>query len=110
MTPDKLYEILSSYAVSQGLRLNKDKSFVMDILQGLLTNESRYGYRSCPCRLAWGTKEKDNDVICPCVYRAPDIAEYGSCFCGLYVSVAWNEGKIEKKQVPERRPREKRVG
>jgi len=109
MTPDKLYDILAKYAGSQGIRLNKDRSFVMDILQGLLTNEARYGYRSCPCRLAWGVKEKDADIICPCVYRDPDIKEYGSCFCGLYVSAEWNEGKIPLQQVPERRPKEKRM-
>jgi len=109
MTPEKLYEILSNYAESQGIRLNKDKPFVMDILQGLLTNEGRYGYRSCPCRLAWGVKDKDADIVCPCVYRDPDIKEFGSCFCGLYVSVDWNEGKIEHRQVPERRPKENRA-
>jgi ferredoxin-thioredoxin reductase catalytic subunit len=81
----------------------------MDILQGLLVNEARYGYRSCPCRLAWGVKERDKDIVCPCVYRDPDIKEYGSCFCGLYVSVAWNEGTVEHPRVPERRPIEKRV-
>jgi ferredoxin-thioredoxin reductase catalytic chain len=108
MTTEKLHEILSRYAESQGIRLNKDKSFVMEILQGLLTNETRYGYRSCPCRLAWGVKERDADIVCPCVYRDPDIQEYGSCYCALYVSPAWNESGGEHKQVPERRPREKR--
>jgi ferredoxin-thioredoxin reductase catalytic subunit len=109
MTPDKLFEVLSSYAKSQGIRLNRDKPFVIDILQGLLTNEQRYGYRSCPCRLAWGVKDKDADIVCPCVYRDPDIKEYGSCFCGLYVSLAWNEVKVVHLQVPERRPKEKRM-
>jgi ferredoxin-thioredoxin reductase catalytic subunit len=108
MTPEKLYDILAKYAESQGIQLNRDKQFVMDILQGLLTNEARYGYRSCPCRLAWGEKEKDRDIVCPCVYRDPDIKEFGSCYCGLYVSKAWNEGKVEQKQVPERRPKKKR--
>ncbi len=108
MTPEKLYDILSKYAESQGIQLNRDKQFVMDILKGLLTNEARYGYRSCPCRLAWEVRNKDADIICPCVYRDPDIKEYGSCFCGLYVSKRWNEGKLEQKRVPERRPKEKR--
>ncbi|MDA8100606.1 MAG: hypothetical protein M0042_13395 [Nitrospiraceae bacterium] len=108
MTPEQLYDILSKYAVSQGIRLNKDREFVMDIMRGLLTNEQRYGYRSCPCRLAWADKEKDKDIFCPCVYRDPDIKEYGSCYCELYVSVDWNEGKIEHRHVPERRPMEKR--
>ena len=108
MTADELYPILSRYAESQGIRLNKDREIVMDILRGLLTNEQRYGYRACPCRLAEGAKERDADIICPCVYRDPDIKEYGSCYCELYVSVEWNEGRMEHRQVPERRSREKR--
>jgi ferredoxin-thioredoxin reductase catalytic subunit len=108
MTAEELYPILSHYAEAQGIRLNKDKDFVMDILRGLITNEQRYGYRSCPCRLAGGTKEQDKDIICPCVYRDPDVKEFGSCYCELYVSTHWNEGKGEHRQVPERRPREKR--
>jgi ferredoxin-thioredoxin reductase catalytic subunit len=105
MTAERLFEILGKYAESQGIALNKDKDFVMEILRGLLANESRYGYRSCPCRLAAGVKEKDADIICPCFYRDPDIKEYGSCYCRLYVSKDWNEEKIEHVIVPERRPR-----
>ena len=108
MTAEQLFDVLTKYAESQGIRLNKDREFTLDIIRGLLTNEARYGYRSCPCRLAWGEKEKDRDIVCPCVYRDPDIAEYGSCYCALYVSADWNEGKIERRQVPERRPQEKR--
>ncbi len=103
MTPERLYEILIKYAASQGIQLNKDKEYVLEILEGLLRNESRYGYRSCPCRLAAGVKEKDTDIICPCVYRDPDIKDYGSCYCKLYVSREWNEGKIQQVKVPERR-------
>jgi ferredoxin-thioredoxin reductase catalytic chain len=103
MTSERLYEILSKYAESKDIQLNNDKECVLDILEGLLTNESRYGYRSCPCRLAKGIKGKDADIICPCVYRDPDIKDFGSCYCGLYVSKEWNEGKIKHVKVPERR-------
>lgn len=103
MTSEKLYEILYKYAESQGIQLNKDKEYVLEILEGLLKNEARYGYRSCPCRLATGIKEKDADIICPCIYRDPDIKKYGSCYCMLYVSKDWNEGKIKHIKVPERR-------
>lgn len=103
MTPERLYEVLAKYAESQGIRLNKDREYVLEILEGLLTNESRYGYRSCPCRLATGVREKDADIICPCIYRAPDIKEYGSCYCRLYISAEWNEEKIKHIKVPERR-------
>jgi ferredoxin-thioredoxin reductase catalytic chain len=107
MTAEKLYEILTKYAESKGIHLNRDKEYVLDILSGLLTNEGRYGYRSCPCRLASGVKEKDKDIICPCVYRDPDIRDFGSCYCALYVSGDWNDGKIKHVRVPERRPLEK---
>lgn len=104
MNPERLCEILGKYAASQGIELNKDKGYVLEILEGLLANESRYGYRSCPCRLAAGKKEKDADIICPCAYRDPDIKEYGSCYCRLYVSGEWNEEKIPQVRPPERRP------
>ena len=104
MTPERLYEVLAKYAESQGIRLNKDREYVLEILEGLLTNESRYGHRSCPCRLAKGIREKDADIICPCIYRDPDIKEYGSCYCRLYVSGEWNEEKIKHIKVPERKP------
>ncbi len=103
MTAERLYEVLSKYAESQGIRLNKDREHVIGILEGLLINEGRYGYRSCPCRLAAGIKEKDADIICPCAYRDPDIRDYGSCYCKLYVSKEWNEEKVRHVRVPERR-------
>lgn len=104
MTPEKLFDILTKFAASQGIELNRDRAFTLDILKGLIRNEERYGYRSCPCRLASGKKDQDKDIICPCVYRDPDIADYGSCYCSLYVSSAWNEGTVEHLYVPERRP------
>ncbi len=104
MTPEKLFEVLTKFAASQGIELNRDRDFALDIMKGLLKNEERYGYRSCPCRLASGVKEQDKDIICPCAYRDPDIADYGSCYCSLYVSSTWNEGAIERVRVPERRP------
>jgi ferredoxin-thioredoxin reductase catalytic subunit len=103
MTPEKLYEILEKYAMSRGWELNRDKEFVFELLKGLLKNEERYGYRSCPCRLASGDRKADADIICPCIYSAEDIKEYGRCYCGLYVTKQYNEGKIKQNIVPERR-------
>ena len=64
---------------------------------------------ACPCRLAAGDRDWDRDIVCPCVYREPDVREYGSCYCGLYVSGELNQGKITAQYVPERRPPEKVV-
>ena len=77
------------------------------LLQALLTNKERYGYMACPCRLASGDRDNDKDILCPCDYRAPDVEEFGSCYCSLYVSADWNEGKVENQYIPERRPLEK---
>ena len=99
----QLFEILKKAQESQGYFFNKDEEITLDLLKGLLTNKERYGYMSCPCRLASGNYEEDKDIVCPCAYRAPDVKEYGSCYCNLYVSKDWNENKIPHRYVPERR-------
>lgn len=108
MKPEELMAKIEKYAASQGMQLNADREFVLDLMQGLLKNEERYGYRSCPCRLAKAEKERDRDIVCPCQYRDADVKEFGSCYCGLYVSADWNSGRLTHKPVPERRPKELR--
>jgi ferredoxin-thioredoxin reductase catalytic subunit len=108
MTVEQLFEVLKQAQEAKGFYFNQDKARVFDLLEGLLTNKSRYGYMCCPCRLAAEDREQDRDIICPCVYREADVAEYGSCYCNLYVSRAWNDEAIPHVDVPERRPLEKR--
>jgi ferredoxin-thioredoxin reductase catalytic chain len=107
MDAQSLYEMLRKVQEPKGYLFSDDHERVMDLMEALLLNKDRYGYMACPCRLASGDRTHDRDIICPCVYREPDVAEYGSCYCNLYVSKAWNEGKIERQYVPERRPPEK---
>ncbi len=108
MTAEDLYKFLKNSQEPKGYFFNKDKKKVFDLLEGLLANKERYGYMACPCRLAANDASWDKDIICPCVYREPDVAEYGSCYCNLYASTAWNEEEIPHEYVPERRPLEKR--
>jgi ferredoxin-thioredoxin reductase catalytic chain len=89
--------------------LNPDPDFLEDLLEGLKQNEERYGYPSCPCRLASGKFEFDRDIICPCDYRDPDVAEYGTCYCALYVRKDLFEGETPILPVAERRPLEKQA-
>lgn len=103
---EKLYELLRKIQEPKGYFFNKDRTWTLSIIADLLVNKARYGYMACPCRLAAGDREKDKDIICPCVYRVPDVAEYGSCYCNLYVSNAWNEESLPHVYVPERRPPE----
>ena len=107
MNAEKLYEALRKVQEAKGYYFNKDKERTFELLENLVINKNRYGYMSCPCRLASGDREWDKDIICPCVYREPDVEEYGSCYCNLYVTQEWNEGKIPHDYVPERRPPEK---
>lgn len=107
MDVGQLYEMLKKTQEAKGYFFNTDKERVSELLEALLVNKERYGYMVCPCRLASGNRESDQDIICPCVYRTPDVAQFGSCYCNLYVSQDWNEGKIAHDYVPERRPPEK---
>ncbi|HCY84282.1 MAG TPA: ferredoxin:thioredoxin reductase [Desulfobacteraceae bacterium] len=107
MNVDTLYNALKKSQEAKGIYFNKDKDLVFELLEALIKNKDRYGYMACPCRLACGDREHDKDIICPCVYRAPDLEEFGACFCGLYISTALNNNEIESQYVPERRPPEK---
>ena len=93
-------------AMSNGYYLNTDPKFLLDLLEGLKVNENRYGYPLCPCRPGTGVYEQDRDIICPCDYRDPDVAEFGVCYCSLYVNKeAYDTGRM--RPIPERRPLEK---
>ncbi len=100
---DKLYEKLKKDAQSYGYHLNPDEQFTKDLIKGLLINEGRYKYQSCPCRLSAGVIEKDRDIICPCDYRDADINDYGACYCGLYVNQEIADKTRELTSIPERR-------
>ena len=100
---EKLYETLKKVQEPKGYYFNKNRKKVFELLDALLVNKKRYGYMSCPCRLASGDRKTDQDILCPCVYREADVREYGSCYCSLYVSKEWNEEKIPHNYIPERR-------
>jgi len=100
---DDTYDKLNKDAESGGYHLNPDIEFAKELITGLVVNEKRYGYPACPCRLASGVRAEDLDIICPCDYRDPDLADYGTCYCGLYVSKAVIDDKKEIAAIPERR-------
>ncbi|MFQ6068257.1 MAG: ferredoxin-thioredoxin reductase catalytic domain-containing protein [Candidatus Bathyarchaeia archaeon] len=106
ITLEKMRQRALSDARTYGYYLNPDSNFLKDLLEGLRRNEERYGYPSCPCRLASGQFEFDRDIICPCDYRDPDVEEFGYCYCALYVRRDVFEGKKPIAPIPERRPTE----
>ncbi len=92
-----------------GYYLHPDPEFLRNLLEGLTRNEDRYGYPSCPCRLASGKFEFDRDILCPCEYRDADLEEFGFCYCALYVRKDVHEGKTSIVPIPERRPMKKQT-
>jgi ferredoxin-thioredoxin reductase catalytic subunit len=103
-TIDQVYKRLKKYAESTGYYLNPDAKFTKYLIRSLLINQKRYGYWACPCRLASGNRKEDADIICPCVYREPDVEEFGACYCALYVSKEIKDGEKQAEPIPERRP------
>jgi len=106
---EKVRQRAEADAKTNGYYLHPDPEFLKDLLEGLKRNEERYGYPSCPCRLASGKFELDRDILCPCDYRDPDVTEYGCCYCALYVRKDLYEGKTPILPIPERRPAEKQA-
>ena len=109
ITLEKVKQRAEGDARTYGYYLNPDPEFLKDLLEGLKRNEERYGYPSCPCRLASGKFEFDRDILCPCDYRDQDVEEYGYCYCALFVRKDVLEGETLPLPIPERRRLEKQV-
>ena len=85
MNKEELRKYSNIYAEGVGYKLNPDKETVDRILDGLLTNEQKFGYRYCPCRVITGDKQQDSKIICPCEYHHREIEELERCACNLFL-------------------------
>ncbi len=101
----KIMERLQRFSEKKGASLNPETAITAKLIDGLLENQERYGYWACPCRLVAGNREEDKDIICPCDYWEKDVAEFGACYCGLFVSKEVASGEKSIETVPERRPK-----
>ncbi|MFW9879506.1 MAG: ferredoxin-thioredoxin reductase catalytic domain-containing protein [Candidatus Thorarchaeota archaeon] len=107
-TIEGMQEYVKKIAEINNWILNKDKGILDGLVKGLVHNKKSYGYQSCPCRLASGSRKLDRDIICPCDYAPADVIEYGTCYCNLFMRKNYYETvKEEYLKIPERRPREK---
>lgn len=103
---DQCIERLTKEAKAGNYNINPNREDLEVVIDGYLENEKKYGYPACPCRIADGDFEQDKDLICPCAYRDDDLAEFGACYCSLYVNDAIAKGDEEAQYIPERRPKE----
>ena len=105
-TREQVKQFAQKAAGKHGWEVQPDQDFLNAVLDGLLSNLQRLGYYQCPCRYSWDDRVKDRDIICPCSYAAEDIAEYGHCFCALFLSPEFIASGKEPGSIPERRPEE----
>ncbi|GAB7016753.1 ferredoxin-thioredoxin reductase catalytic domain-containing protein [Methanogenium cariaci] len=101
---ERKYLEIKQQAEPSGYHLNPDEDFAKELVHGILINEERYGFATCPCRLSVGPREDNIDIICPCDYRDQDIIDYGVCYCALYVSTGVAAGTTPVSCIPDRRP------
>ena len=106
MEKQAIIDSMKKNAKDNGYSLCPDTQLFDDLIDGLATNTTRYGYGSCPCRVASGVKKHDVDIICPCEYRDADVDEFGMCYCGLFVNDEIKNNPSQMGPIPERRPRE----
>ncbi len=58
-TVEEMFAEMKKIADEEDYQFNPVKEELNDILQGLWDNEHRYGYPSCPCRIASGVLADD---------------------------------------------------
>jgi ferredoxin-thioredoxin reductase catalytic subunit len=78
--------MVTRYARRSPYVLNPHPDVVEGVLMGLARNRLRYGRFYCPCREVTGDPAEDRINICPCRTHRQDIAQGGSCECGLFMS------------------------
>ena len=106
-TKEGMKEYIEKVCKQNNWIVNKDEETFEDLLDGLVENKKKYGYQSCPCRLATGNRALDRDIICPCDYAPPDIKEFKACYCNLYLDPDFYQSNEIYVLVPERRPEDK---
>jgi len=83
ITPEEInvyYQKNKKEAEAGGYHLHPDEEIAKALVNGILVNQQRFGYGSCPCRLASGNVDEDRDIVCPCDYRDPDLNEFDTCY------------------------------
>ena len=82
----KLLEQSKKFAEETGIALNPNEKIAKAVVKGLIAKEKQFGEKYCPCRVLSKDKEKDKEIICPCVFHRKEIEEQGHCHCNLFVA------------------------
>ena len=83
MDKEELLKLLEKFIENKDFKFNPDQKHVDMIINGLIENEKKYGYRYCPCIII--SENKKDNRICPCNFRTQPVWETkGMCHCGLF--------------------------
>ena len=77
-------EIAERIAQTKGWKVNPDRKYAQEIIDGLNQNKNTKGKYYCPCKVVTGDLERDKDIICPCKDSQKEINEMGHCHCNLF--------------------------
>ena len=75
---------IKKFAAQTGYRINPNWMMNANLRLWLVESEQIFGKRYCPCFEPSDDPELNNDIICPCKFIDQDIAEKGTCHCGLF--------------------------
>ncbi len=106
MNQNELHNYLKTFE-KDGFYLHADEEHRLRTIDSLLANHEKYNNLACPCRLATGNMEDDEDIICPCVYCKEDLDEFGACYCLLFVKDDFKDDPSFFPDIDDRRPPEK---
>ena len=77
---------LEKYLDGKSFYFNPDPDIVDSIIKAMVKRREKFGKDYCPCRRVTGEPEKDDLIVCPCVYHEKEIEEQGHCHCYLFTS------------------------
>lgn len=91
----QIWRLANKYSEKRGYRLNPDPERVKELIEETAQNYVEFGARYCPCmtKRLTGDKKADARRICPCIWHKEDIRQFGTCYCGLFVTPEFDSSK-----------------
>ncbi len=72
------------FAEKRGYRVNPHWMMYTNLRLWLVESEDAFGRRYCPCFEPSDDEELNRALVCPCRFIEDDMAEKGTCHCGLF--------------------------
>ncbi len=92
------HQWMERYAEKQGFKLNPHRMYQTQLIIWLEENKRLYHHQICPCFESSGEPSLDAKLVCPCSFCADDIAQNGSCHCGLFGRGDFNDADFKKAE------------